>query len=329
MKYTKSQKTRLGLFVLIGTLLLLTSIYLIGQKEDMFRNTFSITTYFKNVNGLQKGNNVRYSGINIGTVNAIEMVNDSTIRVEMSLDEKMMIHINKNAVSSIGSDGLVGNMIVNILPGQGISEPIENGDTIESFSKIGPNDVLSDLSVTVKNAEVLTEDLLRITNAINKGQGTLSVLLNDTLMASDLKLSIKNVKLAGVNASNTIDELNRFVKSIKTNNTSVLGVILNDTISGNTLKMTLNNIEESSVQMKIAIQKINKILEDINTSEGAYNYLVKDTTLVNSLESTLKNVNEGTDKFNQNMEALKHNFLTRGYFRKLEKESEKAAKKTE
>ena len=48
---------------------------------------------------------------------------------------------------------------------------------------------------------------------------------------------------------------------------------------------------------------------------------------MNSLKSTLKNINEGTDKFNQNMEALKHNFLTRGYFKKLEREEKKQAKK--
>ncbi|MDW5290877.1 MlaD family protein [Formosa sp. PL04] len=159
-------------------------------------------------NGLLKGNNVLYKGINIGMVNTIEMVNDSAIKVVMSLDEKMTIYINKNAVSSIGSDGLVGNMIVNMLPGEGIAEPTEYGDAIKSFSKIGPNDVLS---VTVKNAEVLTEDLLRIINSINKGQGTLSILLNDTLMASDLKASIRNVTLSGFNASNTIYELNSFV----------------------------------------------------------------------------------------------------------------------
>ncbi|MDN3493233.1 hypothetical protein [Winogradskyella bathintestinalis] len=75
------------------------------------------------------------------------------------------------------------------------------------------------------------------------------------------------------------------------------------------------------------LNNANTIVEDFNSSEGAYNYIVKDTSMVHSLSSTLKNVNEGTDKFNQNMEALKHNFLTRGYFRKLEQQAKKEAKK--
>lgn len=324
MKNTNSQKIRLGLFVIIGTLFFVLGIYLIGQKQNMFKKTFSISTEFRNVNGLQKGNNVRYSGINIGTVKAIGMVNDSIVKVEMSIEENIVKHIRKNAVATIGSDGLVGNMIINILPREGMAGVIENGDMIKSFSKVEPDDLLSNLSVTIKNTEILTEDLLKITNSINNGRGSLATVLNDTVMSSNLKQSIKNIKQVSENASNILFELNGLVKSIKTDDASVLGLLLNDTISGNRLEMTLSNLEASSVKMGNALEKINTIIETVNTSDGAFNYIVKDTSLVNSLKSTLKNVNEGTYKFNQNMEALKHNFLTRGYFRKLEKEESKS-----
>src|SRR5210317_807008 len=138
MKNTNSQKIRLGLFVIMGTILFITAVYLIGQKQNMFKKTFTINSYFQNVNGLQKGNNVRYSGINIGTVRTIEMVNDSSIKVAMNIEEKIITHIKKNAVATIGTDGLVGNMIVNIIPRKGSSQIISNGDIIESYSKIGP-----------------------------------------------------------------------------------------------------------------------------------------------------------------------------------------------
>lgn len=290
----------------------------------MFKKTFMISAEFQNVNGLQKGNNVRYSGINIGTVKTIEMVNDSVVKVEMVIEENIVKHIRKNAVATIGSDGLVGNMIINILPREGAAETIENGDVIKSFSKVGPDDLLSNLSVTIKNTEILTEDLLKITNAINNGNGTLATVLNDTLMASDLKQTVRNLKGMSQDASNVLADINQLVASIKTDDSSVFGVLLNDTISGNRLKTTLNNLETSSIEMKNTMANVNAIIENINNSEGAFNYIVKDTSLVNSLKSTLKNVNEGTDKFNQNMEALKHNFLTRGYFRKLERQERKA-----
>ncbi|WP_323789598.1 MlaD family protein [Psychroserpens sp.] len=327
MKNTSIQKFRLGLFVIIGTTLFIVSVYLIGQRQDMFKKTFTISAYFQNVNGLQKGNNVRYAGIDIGTVKVIHMVNDSTIKIDMNIDKKIISHIKKDAIATIGSDGLVGNMIVNIVPGKGGSEVISNGDIIDSYSKIGTDDILNTLNTSTENAAILTADLLKITNNITKGKGTIGVLLNDTLMAKDLKQSISNLKTASFGASNTISELNDIITSIKTDDATVLGMFINDTISGKKLKTIINNLETSSSEIENVVSNINAVVEDFNSNEGTYNYIMTDTTLVNSLKSTLQNINEGTDKFNQNMEALKHNFLTRGYFKKLERQEKKEAKK--
>ncbi|WP_431136842.1 MlaD family protein [Psychroserpens mesophilus] len=327
MKQTNSQKFNLGLFVIIGTILFIAAVYLIGQRQDMFKNTFTISAFFQNVNGLQKGNNVRYAGIDIGTVKGITMINDSTIKIDMTIDEKIISHIKKDAIATIGSDGLVGNMIVNIVPGKGLSEVISNGDIIESYSKIGTDDILNTLNTSTENAAILTSDLLKITNSITKGKGTIGVLLNDTIMAQDLKQSIANLKKASQGASHTIFELNEMISSVKTNDETVLGMLLNDSISGKKLKAIVTHLEASSMEIDSVLHNINSVVDEFKSSEGTYNYVVKDTSLVNSLKSTLKNINEGTDKFNQNMEALKHNFLTRGYFKKLERQEKRDAKK--
>ncbi|MBR9758382.1 MAG: MCE family protein [Algicola sp.] len=326
MKTTNSQKVRLGLFVIIGTILFIAAVYLIGQRQDMFKKTFTINAFFQNVNGLQKGNNVRYSGIDIGTVKEISMINDSTIKIDMTIDEKIVSHIKKDAIATIGSDGLVGNMIVNIVPGKGEAAVITNGDTIASYSKIGADDILSTLSVSSENAAILTADLLKITNAMTEGKGTLGILLNDTIMAQELKESITNLKTASRGASHAIDELNVIITNLKTNDDTVLGMLINDSISGMKLKNIVLNLEASSTEIEQVLGSINAVVDDFSSSQGAYNYIVKDTSLVNSLKSTLKNVNEGTEKFNQNMEALKHNILTRGYFKKLERQEKKEGK---
>lgn len=329
MKNTNSQKIRLGLFVIISTILFVLAVYLIGQKQSMFKKTFTISAYFQNVNGLQKGNNVRYSGINIGTVTAIEMVNDSTIMVSMTIEEKITKHIKRNAIAAIGSDGLVGNMIVNILPGKGYDAKISNGDIIATYSKIGADDILSTLSVSSENAAMLTSDLLEITRAMIEGKGTLALLLNDTIMANDLRHSVTNLKRASRDASNTISEINQIITSLKTNDDTVLGMLLNDSISGQKIKSIVGNLETSSIELEDMLSNVNVFVDDFNSSQGAFNYIVKDTMLVNNLKSTIKNINEGTDKFNQNMEALKHNFLTRGYFKKIERQAKRELKNQE
>jgi len=326
MKKTNSQKVRLGLFVIISTILFVVAVYLIGQRQNMFQKTFTISAYFQNVNGLQKGNNVRYSGINIGTVKGISMVNDSTIKVDMTIEEGILSHIKKNAIATIGSDGLVGNMIINIVPGQGIDEVINDGDIIQSYSKIGADDILSTLSVSSENAAILTSDLIKITNSMIKGKGTLALLLNDTIMSKELAQSVKNLNSASREATKTINEVHQIVSSLRTNDETVLGMLLNDTISGQNLKAIVKNLESTSLEMEHVVTNFNSVIDDFKSSDGAYNYVVRDTALVNSLQSTLKNINEGTDKFNQNMEALKHHFLFRGYFKKLERQEKKEMK---
>ena len=329
MKNTNAHKIKLGLFVIISTILFVSAVYLIGQKQSLFQKTFTISAYFQNVNGLQKGNNVRYAGINIGTVTAIEMVNDSTIKVDMTIEEKITEHIKKNAIAAIGSDGLVGNMIVNILPGKGADSTISNGDIITTYSKIGPDDILSTLSVSSENAAMLTSDLLQITRAMIEGKGTLALLLNDTIMAKDLRYSVTNLKTASLDASKTIREINDIISSLKSNDDTVLGMLLNDSISGEKLKSIVGNIETSSLEIEDILSNVNTLVDDFNTSQGAFNYMVNDTVLVKKLKSTINNINEGTEKFNDNMEALKHNFLTQGYFKKLERQAKRELKKQE
>ncbi|GAA3561657.1 MlaD family protein [Snuella lapsa] len=319
MKKTANEKLRLGVFVIIGLSLFIVAIYLIGERQNMFAKNFGISANFNNVNGLMQGNNVRYSGINVGTVKTIVMLNDSTIRVDMLIEEKMKQHIKKDAIATIGSDGLVGNMLVNIIPGNGDGAPISEGDYIESYTKIGTGEMLNTLNVTNENAALLTAKLLEITNAITNGKGTIGMLINDTVTANNVKEAINNLKRVSVEAHRTVQHADSIITSIDFRN-SVAGVLLNDTIEANTIRRTISNLETSSEDIKAVITNLNATLVDFRSGDGAINFLLNDSVFVRDLETSIKNINEGTNKFNENMEALKHSFLTRRYFKKMERE---------
>ncbi|MGB5499378.1 MAG: MlaD family protein [Maribacter sp.] len=325
MAKTTLENLKLGLFVIIGTILLVFAAYLIGNRQNMFGQTFTISAVFKNANGLQNGNNVRFSGINVGTVKAIDMVNDTTIRVYMLIEKKMMDHIKQDAVATIGSDGLVGSMILNIIPGEGSAPFILEGDELKSYSRIATQDMLSTLNTTNENAAILTADLLKVTQAMTRGKGIMGRLLNDTLMAADLKNTITNLKNASHDANYTIQKLNSIVNQINFEN-SAAGVLLNDSLNGVKMQNMLSNLEQSSFEIGEITKNLNNVIGEIKDGKGAINYLANDTLLVNSLDNTIKNIEESSIRFNENMEALKHNFLTRGYFRKLEKKQIKEAK---
>ncbi|MFM7902274.1 MAG: MlaD family protein [Bacteroidota bacterium] len=136
MNKTTPSNIRLGLFVTIGTLVLVVALYLIGSNQSMFGSTIRISAQFYNVNGLMQGNNVRYAGIDIGTVDKIKIENDSSVTVYMLIEKKHSQYIKKNALAAIGTDGLMGNKLVNINPGRGSSEPVVDGDMIASLKPV-------------------------------------------------------------------------------------------------------------------------------------------------------------------------------------------------
>jgi phospholipid/cholesterol/gamma-HCH transport system substrate-binding protein len=323
MEKTTSQKINLGLFVTIGLLIFILAIYFIGSKQKMFGKTIHLQTVFNNVNGLQLGNNVRYSGISAGTVRGILMINDTTIQVDMIIDKSIFPYIKKDAIATIGSDGLVGNMIINIIPGKGSEPSVEPGDKIQSQNKIRTEDMLNTLSVTNKNAATLTENLLVITNKIIDGKGTMGALLNDSIMSKDLKETIYNLKTTSKKTSQTVTNLNKLITSLEDKN-NVIGV-LKDPEVANKIRNMVTNLDQSTTDLNKVITNLNATILNIKEGKGAINYLSNNPELVQNIDSTMTNINKASYKLNENLEALKHNFLFRGYFRKQAKEKAKSA----
>lgn len=314
------QNVRLGIFVFTGLFLFVLAVYLLGNRQNMFGNNVKISSVFKNVNGLQLGNNVRFAGVNVGTVRGITIINDTAICVDMFINERTAQLIKKNALATISSDGLVGSMIVNIIPNEiPILESIETGDTIHSISKIATADMLTTLNTTNENAALLTQDLLRITSAINKGEGLIGALLKDQEMVNDVKQSLNNLQETTAEAKITMYKLNQMISSIDLDE-SVAGMLLNDKASAEQLSAIFDNLEVSSKQIEELTKNLSEFSTAIRYSEGLVNQAIFDTTLVRTLDATLKNVEEASDRLNVNMEAMRHNFLLRGYFRKLERQ---------
>jgi phospholipid/cholesterol/gamma-HCH transport system substrate-binding protein len=324
MEKTTSQKIRLGLFIILGLLLFVTAIYFIGDKQKLFGQTSHLKAVFSNVSGLQLGNNVRYSGINVGTVQSIEMLNDTTISVNMIIDKAIFKHIKKDAIATIGSDGLVGSMIINILPGNGSQITIEAGDEIQSEDRVRTDDILNTLSKTNENAALLTVDLLKITKDITDGKGSVGALINDTVMAKDLKETLHYLKMTSKGTSESVANLNRLISSLNNKN-NVIGV-LKDTAVANNIKTVVLNLDKSSAEIDKVVRNLNQTIVNIKDGKGAINYLSNDPNLVRKIDSTMSNVNEASRRLNENLEALKHNFLFRGYFRKQERQKKKAEK---
>ena len=194
MKNKKSNNIRLGLFVSLGLFLLIAAIYYIGKKQQMFSNTFRISGIFKDISGLEVGNNVRFSGINIGVIENIEMIADTAVRVDLVLEEKAMKFIKKDAKATIGSDGLMGGKIVLLMPGTSDAKKIQNNDIIATIPPVSMDDIMGKLKTSLTNVSVISDDLTAIMGNMRAGKGAMGKLFMDPSMAQNLNQTIVNIK---------------------------------------------------------------------------------------------------------------------------------------
>ena len=194
MKKTTGNTLRLGIFVSIGIVLFVAGIYFIGQRQQLFSSTFHISGIFKDIGGLQVGNNVRFSGINVGTIEDIQQITDSTVKVDMVIDEHTKRFIKKNAKAIIGSDGLMGNKIIMIISGTGNNAVIADNDIIETIRPVTFDDILLKIKTTSDNAEDITGNLSTIMKNIREGKGTIGKLFMDNGFAQNLDATLVNIK---------------------------------------------------------------------------------------------------------------------------------------
>ena len=187
-------KVRLGMFILGGLVLFVLAIFIIGKQRNMFNPVFTVSATFHNISGLQVGNNVRFSGINVGTVDNIKIVNDTTVQVDMIVKKEVQPFIKADCQASIGSEGIVGDRLITITQGS-ISVPtIKDGQRLASTEPVETDEIISSLKISAGNAEIITEQLAEITIKINNGEGLIGRLIQDSSIAENINKTIENLK---------------------------------------------------------------------------------------------------------------------------------------
>jgi phospholipid/cholesterol/gamma-HCH transport system substrate-binding protein len=192
--YTQKFKIRLGLFVFIGLAIFILAIFIIGKQKNLFNPVFRLTSTFKNVSGLQVGNNIRFSGINVGTVDNISIMNDSTVLVVMMIRNDVKKFIRADCRAAIGSDGLIGDKLIVITQGSFGYPLISEGQQLDSDEPVEMDAIMASLKITADNAAIISEQLAGIMIKVNSGTGTLGRLISDSTIAGNLNQTMQNLK---------------------------------------------------------------------------------------------------------------------------------------
>ena len=191
---TQNFKVRLGIFIAVGLVLFVLAIFIIGKQKNMFDPVFKLTTRFQNVGGLQVGSTVRFSGINIGTVDNIRIVNDSTVKVDLLIKKDVQRFIRADSEAGIGSEGLIGDKILVLSQGSPAAKIVKDGQSIPSSEPVETDAIMASLQVTADNAAVATGEITEILQKVNKGEGTLGKLIQDPTMANNIDKTILNLR---------------------------------------------------------------------------------------------------------------------------------------
>ena len=192
--HTNKFKIRLGLFVAGGLAIFVLAIFIIGKQKNLFNPVFKLTTTFYNISGLQVGNNVRFSGINVGTVDNIGIINDSTVRVDFLIRTEVKQFIKSDCEVAIGSEGLIGDRLIIVSQGSSDSPPAKEGQELISTEPVETDAIMASLQITAGNAEIISEQLAEIMSKINSGNGTLGRLIQDSTIAENLNQTMLNLK---------------------------------------------------------------------------------------------------------------------------------------
>ncbi len=290
---------RLGLFVFLGTILLIISIFMIGNKESLFVDTINIKTVFSRVEGLKSGAPVRLSGYDIGSVSNIMLANDTTgnVIVTMNIEEDVKHFIRLDSEASIETEGLVGKKIVSITPGSKDMEMISEGSFIKSKPPVNIAEIVEETQSIMAYVKDLTKDFSEIVAKVNHGEGTIGKLINDDAL---YKSSVRITQSADTSLGVITSKLNE--------------------VGGSLVKIGYG-AESVFAKIDSAINNIKNLTARVERGEGLLGSLITDQTAYDSLKAAINNLTQTTEatsygakSFAENMEALKHNWLFKSYF---------------
>ncbi|MCD2424437.1 MlaD family protein [Niabella pedocola] len=330
MKTTDSRRaTTVGIFIILGLLIFAAAILFLGGQKKAFIQSVQVKAIFHDVGGLSKGNNIWYSGVKVGTIKKITFVDHNRIEVLMNIDKNARPFIHKDVKARVSADGLVGNKIIALDGGTAQTAPIEDGDVIIVEPSISTDEIMNTLQVNNKNLVAITGNLKDIMENLAAGKGSLGKLMKDSSVYEQLDRTLTILHKTAGNTQQFTRDLTGYTARLQRP-----GVLANDLVSDtivfSRLRSTANQLQEVAAQANQVARNLQSVTTDVkgrlNSNESAAGVLLNDSATARELQQTIRNLESSTGKLDENMEAVRHNFLFRGYFRRQEKQRKKEEK---
>ena len=329
MKSTKANRpVVVGLFIIIGLAILVIAVFTLGGQKKSFVKGVTVNSVFTDVNGLLPGSNVWLSGVKVGTVKKISFLPNSQVLVAMVIQRSLQHNIHKDAKAKISSDGLIGNKIVVITSGTQSSPVVQEGDYFAIQNVVSTEDMLSTLQANNKNLLAITGSFAHITHNIDSGKGVISTLVNDEATSrkinaslSSLQSTMRNFQSASLRSKAVLDNLAEFTARLNTQG-SLANKLSTDTTLFPVLKGTITQLRDVAITAAQMTDNLKGATDRLNDTNNIPGVILNDPQAAASIKQSLLNIQSSTQKLDENMEALQHNFLLKRYFKKKEKKEQ-------
>ena len=308
-----TRNIQLGIFLIVGTILFIAIIYYLGSRQNLFGSSTRIFAIFNDVSGLKEGNNVRFAGINVGTVEEIDIISDSTVKVTMLIDESASQYIKEDSKATIESEGLMGSKIVSITSGSTAAPSIDEGDQLTSINPVDIDEIIGIVEETGEQALAFTKDLSMISERIKSGRGLLGSLIADSSMENQVNDMMNTFDVAGKNvlaASKDISSLTDRLQEGK----GTLGELIYDDHIVTQFRDVADSLEITSHYAKELSKSLANFAEKLNNQESVLSKILSDTAMAETFGETLSNVNEAAAELDVTAEKINNSWILNGLF---------------
>jgi len=272
---------KVGVLVIVALCALIALIFLMSNSTGGFWTTrLTLRSYFENSAGLKVGAPVLLDGVTVGNVTAIHIVTDparrmTPVEVVMKINRKYAIGIREDSKSSLETQGVLGDTLVDIDSKRATDGPAHNDAELKTTETPNIQDVIQASQGTIERLDTILDQVNTIANTLNSKNGSIGLLINDPTLYKK--------------ALTTLNELSSIVDQVN-NGQGSIGKLLKD----ETMYNSLNSM----------IAKANQITTELDEGKGSAGKLLKDDTLYNELKETTHNLNQITATINSGQGSL-------------------------
>lgn len=303
-----------GIFVLLGVVLFVAGVLTLGGQQKRFVKSVRIKSIFADAEGLKTGNNVRFSGVKIGTVKDIKFSGDSQVEITMNIDEEARKYIHKDAKVKIGSESLIGNKNIVIYGGNPQTPMVEDNDMLLAEKTISSDDIMATLQQNNKNLVTITSNFKDISSKMVSGKGTVGALISDTTLAQNFRSIVSSLEKASTTTAKASASLSQFTAKLNRKD-GLANQLLTDTSAFRDLKSSLAQLDQTTASAKEITDNLKKASSKLNDTTNALGVILNDPEFSAHLKTTMGNLESSSQKLDENLEALQHSFLLKEFFK--------------